>query len=74
MEYKVPFNLDTTHDGIDVCLLSAALNKNKYEKIINNYFDKITHKSDSLTTLNTFTKEGAYIFIPNQFYLKNQSK
>ena len=60
-----PFLSDTTHDGIDVCLLSAALNKNKYEKIINNYFDKITHKSDSLTTLNTsFTKEGAYIFIP----------
>ena len=60
-----PFLSDTTHEGIDVCLLSAALNKNKYEKIINNYFDKITHKSDSLTTLNTsFTKEGAYIFIP----------
>ena len=32
-----PFLSDTTHDGIDVCLLSAALNKNKYEKIINNY-------------------------------------
>ena len=60
-----PFLSDTTHDGIDVCLLSAALNKPKYEKIINNYFDQITHKADSLTTLNTsFTKEGAYIFIP----------
>jgi len=60
-----PFLSDTTHDGIDVCLLSAALSKSKYKKIIDKYFNQITLKEDSLTSLNTsFTKEGAYVFIP----------
>jgi len=54
----------TTHDGIDVCLMSAALSKPKYRLIIENYFNKIAEK-DSLTSLNTaFAKEGAYIHIP----------
>jgi Fe-S cluster assembly protein SufD len=54
----------TTHDGIDVCLMSAALNKPKYQLIIENYFNKIAPK-DSLTSLNTaFSQEGAYIHIP----------
>ena len=54
----------TTHDGIDVCLMSAALNKPKYQLIIKNYFNKIAAK-DSLTSLNTaFSQEGAYIQIP----------
>ena len=60
-----PFLSDTTHDGLDVCLLSAALSKPKYKKVIKKYFNKIALKNDSLTSLNTsFTKEGAYIFIP----------
>ena len=60
-----PFLSDPTHDGLDVCLLSAALNKPKYKKVIKKYFNKIVNKNDSLTSLNTsFTKEGAYIFIP----------
>jgi Fe-S cluster assembly protein SufD len=54
----------TTHDGIDVCLMSAALNKPKYQLIIENYFNKIATK-DSLSSLNTaFSQEGAYIHIP----------
>ena len=54
----------TTHDGIDVCLMSAALNKPKYQLVIENYFNKAASK-DSLTALNTaFSKEGAYIHIP----------
>lgn len=54
----------TTHDGLDVCLMSAALNKPKYQLIIKNYFNKIASK-DSLTSLNTaFSQEGAYIQIP----------
>jgi Fe-S cluster assembly protein SufD len=54
----------TTHDGIDVCLMSAALNKPKYRLIIENYFNKTATK-DSLSSLNTaFSKEGAYIHIP----------
>jgi Fe-S cluster assembly protein SufD len=60
-----PFLSDTTHDGIDVCLLSAALSKPKYKKIINKYFNQVADKEENLTALNTsFTKEGAYIYIP----------
>ncbi|QCE40996.1 Fe-S cluster assembly protein SufD [Psychroserpens sp. NJDZ02] len=55
---------ETTHDGIDVCLMSAALHKSKYQLIIENYFNKIASK-DGLSSLNTaFSKEGAYIHIP----------
>lgn len=55
---------ETTHDGIDVCLMSSALNKPKYQLIIDKYFNKIAGK-DSLTSLNTaFSSEGAYIHIP----------
>ena len=54
----------TTHDGIDVCLMSAALSKPKYRLVIENYFNKAATK-DSLPSLNTaFSKEGAYIHIP----------
>ncbi|MGY0391459.1 Fe-S cluster assembly protein SufD [Bizionia sp. KMM 8389] len=55
---------ETTHEGIDVCLMSSALNKPKYRLIIENYFNKIASK-DSVTSLNTaFAQEGAYIHIP----------
>lgn len=55
---------ETTHEGIDVCLMSSALNKPKYRLIIENYFNKIATK-DSVTSLNTaFSQEGAYIHIP----------
>lgn len=54
----------TTHDGIDVCLMSSALNKPKYKLIIDNYFNKIA-PNNSVNALNTaFSKEGAYIHIP----------
>ncbi|MFB9056021.1 Fe-S cluster assembly protein SufD [Mariniflexile ostreae] len=54
----------TTHDGLDVCLMSSALNKPKYRLIIENYFNKVATK-DSVTSLNTaFSSEGAYIHIP----------
>ena len=54
----------TTHDGLDVCLMSAALNKPKYRLIIENYFNKIAPK-DGLSSLNTaFSAEGAYIHVP----------
>ena len=54
----------TTHDGLDVCLMSSALNKPKYRLIIENYFNKAATK-DSLPSLNTaFSSEGAYIHIP----------
>ncbi len=54
----------TTHDGLDVCLMSAALSKPKYRLVIENYFNKAATK-DSLPSLNTaFSNEGAYIHIP----------
>ena len=55
----------TTHEGIDVCLMSSALNKPKYKSIIERYFNQIASKDESLTSLNTaFANEGAYINIP----------
>jgi len=55
---------ETTHDGIDVCLLSSALDKSKYSPVIEAYFNKAA-KLEGLTQLNTaFAKEGAYIHIP----------
>ncbi len=59
------FLSSTTHDGLDICLMSSALNKPKYKMVIDNYFDKIANKDESLTSLNTaFANEGAYINIP----------
>ncbi|SMG44246.1 Fe-S cluster assembly protein SufD [Arenibacter troitsensis] len=59
------FLSETTHDGVDVCLMSSALNKPMYKQIIDVYFNKIASKVDSMTSLNTaFSREGAYIYIP----------
>jgi len=56
---------ETTHDGVDICLMSSALTKPMYKQIIDVYFNKVASKDESLTTLNTaFCKEGAYIYIP----------
>jgi len=58
------FLSETTHDGMDVCLLSAAFSKPKYQVIIENYFNKIA-KQDNMTSLNTaFASEGVFIHIP----------
>ena len=58
------FLSETTHENIDVCLLSSALEKAKYKPVIENYFNKVA-KQDNLTSLNTaFATEGAYIHIP----------
>ncbi len=55
----------TTHEGVDVCLMASALTKPKYKMIIDEYFNKIASKDETLTTLNTaFSLEGAYINIP----------
>ncbi|MCB7481724.1 Fe-S cluster assembly protein SufD [Christiangramia sediminis] len=53
----------TTHEKIDVCLMSSALTKDKYRPVIDNYFNKIAPKT-GLNSLNTaFAKEGAFIHI-----------
>ena len=62
-----PFLSNTTHDGIDVCLMSAALSKPKYRDLINTYFNKIAPLDESLTALNTsYAKEGAFVYIPKK--------
>lgn len=59
------FLSETTHEGVDICLMSAALRKPMYKQVIDVYFNKVASKDESLTTLNTaFSKEGAYIYIP----------
>jgi Fe-S cluster assembly protein SufD len=59
------FLSSTSHDGLDVCTMSSALNKPKYKIYIDEYFNKIANKEESLTSLNTaFANEGAYINIP----------
>lgn len=58
------FLSETTHDGYDICLMSAALKKPKYKMVIDNFFNKIANHKNSLTNLNTaFALEGAYINI-----------
>ena len=55
---------ETTHDGMDICILSSALTQSKYDLVIENYFDKIA-KKDGITSLNTaFSSEGSFIHIP----------
>lgn len=55
----------TTHDGLDVCLMSSALTKPKYKMIIDTYFNQAIDKEDSMSNLNTaYAFEGTYINIP----------
>ncbi|MBT8264608.1 MAG: Fe-S cluster assembly protein SufD, partial [Muriicola sp.] len=59
------FLSETTHDGVDICLMSSALSKPMYKPVVDVYFNKIASNEESLTTLNTaFSREGAYIYIP----------
>ena len=61
----------TTHEGMDICIMSAALNKPRYKIHVDNYFNKIAKTNDSLTALNTaFSKEGVYIYIPRNKVLE----
>ncbi|MDA9318892.1 Fe-S cluster assembly protein SufD [Flavobacteriaceae bacterium] len=66
-----PFLSQTSHDGVDICILSAALTKPVYSKVISKYFDSSINKKDSLSLLNTaFSKEGVYIHIPKNKVLE----
>jgi len=56
---------ETTHDGVDICLMSSALTKPMYKPVMDVYFNRVASKEESLTSLNTaFSREGAYIYIP----------
>ena len=41
------FLSETTHEGMDVCLLSAALSQPKFRKVIEQYFDCLLYTSPS---------------------------
>jgi len=59
------FLSSTTHDGLDICLMSSAFTKPKYKAEMDAYFNKIANKEESLTSLNTaFANEGAYVNVP----------
>jgi len=58
------FLSETTHQGMDICLMSSALKKPKYKIIIDHYYNSITNKEDSFINLNTaFAQQGAFIHI-----------
>ena len=57
-----PFLSQTSHDGVDICILSAALTKPVYSKVISKYFDTSVNKEDSLSLLNPI-EHGANIVI-----------
>ena len=58
------FLSETTHDSMDICLISAAIKNTKYRTVIEAYYNKLAD-DNSLTSLNTaYAKEGAYIYIP----------
>ncbi len=56
---------ETTHDDMDICLLSSALTQPQHQQVIALYFNKAASKEETLTSLNTaFSKEGVFIYIP----------
>ncbi len=56
---------ETSHDGMDICILSSAIQNTKYKLFFDHYFNTIASKTDGLTSLNTaFVQEGAFIHIP----------
>ncbi len=64
------FLSDTTHEGVDICILSSALKQPKYKMVVDHYFGTVASKDDSLTSLNTaFSKEGAFVNIPKNVVL-----
>lgn len=64
------FLSNTTHDEADICVLSSALHKSKFQGVIENYYGQIAPKDDGLVALNTsFAKDGAFIYIPKNTIL-----
>jgi len=56
---------ETSHDGMDICILSSAMQNTKYKLFFDHYFNTIASNTDGLTSLNTaFVQEGAFIHIP----------
>ncbi len=70
-----PFLSETAHDGMDVCLLSNAINELRYKIFFENYFNTIASKEEGLAALNTaFASEGAFIHIRKNTVLRKPVK
>jgi len=60
-----PLISETSHEEMDICILSSAIQNTKYKVFFDHYFNTIASKTDGLTSLNTaFVQEGAFIHIP----------
>lgn len=60
----------TTHEEADICVLSSAMNKMMHQPVIENYYSKIADMKQSMVALNTaFSKDGAFIYIPDNVIL-----
>ena len=65
-----PLWSNTTHKGVDICILSSVLENNKYSNVISRYYNKLIDTNESFSLLNSsFSKEGAYIHIPKNVEL-----
>ena len=62
---------DTTHEGVDICIISSILENNKYDEIINKYYNTLIDENESFSLLNSsFSKEGAFIHVPKNIELE----
>tara|TARA_B100001175_G_scaffold311287_1_gene315507 strand:- start:489 stop:1841 length:1353 start_codon:yes stop_codon:yes gene_type:complete len=65
-----PLWSNTSHKGVDICILSSVLENDKYSNIISKYYNKLSDTNESFSLLNSsFSKEGAYIHIPKNIEL-----
>ena len=65
-----PLWSNTSHKGVDICILSSVLENDKYSNIISKYYNKLSDTKESFSLLNSsFSKEGAYIHIPKNIEL-----
>ena len=65
-----PLWSDTTHKGVDICIMSSILENKKYEDLISKYYNTLIDKNESFSLLNTsFSKEGAFVHIPKNMDL-----
>ena len=65
-----PLWSNTSHKGVDICILSSVLENDKYSNIISKYYNKLSDTKESFSLLNSsFSKEGAYIHVPKNIEL-----
>ncbi len=64
------FLSETTHDEADICILSSALQQEKYFTVLENYLGKIAPNQEYFVDINSaYIKEGAFIHIPDRTVL-----